>query len=95
MYEFKTTFWMDFSIADKFGTDAIKDTYKRAFNEWKFDVVYITELVIVLNWKTFFWWENHNEEYFTLYDSLWARADRWCMKNLKGSDLDYYLRTTD
>lgn len=33
-YEPKTTFWMDFSIADKFELYAIKDTYKQAFNEW-------------------------------------------------------------
>ena len=30
-----TTFWDDFSIADRFGISAIKDTYKRAFEEWK------------------------------------------------------------
>ena len=34
-YQPKTTFWMDFSIADKFGIAAIKDTYNRAFKEWK------------------------------------------------------------
>lgn len=28
-----TTFYQDFSIADKLGLDAIKDTFKRAFNE--------------------------------------------------------------
>lgn len=28
----KTTFWLDFSIADKFGLNAIKDTYNRAMN---------------------------------------------------------------
>ena len=28
-------FWMDFSIADKFGINAIKDTYKRAFKSGK------------------------------------------------------------
>lgn len=32
-YEPKTTFWEDFSTADKFGIDAIKETYNRAFNE--------------------------------------------------------------
>ena len=26
-YEFKTTFWMDFSIADRYGIPVIKDTY--------------------------------------------------------------------
>lgn len=32
-YQPKTTFWMDFSIADRFGTEAIVDTYERAFKE--------------------------------------------------------------
>ena len=32
-YETFTTFWMDFSIADKFGVNAVNDTYIRAFNE--------------------------------------------------------------
>lgn len=35
--EFSTTFWSDFSIADAFGVNAVKDTYKRAFKEWKDD----------------------------------------------------------
>lgn len=30
---FSTTFFMDFSIADRFGDDAIKDTFQRAFKE--------------------------------------------------------------
>ena len=34
-YNTLTTFWDDFSIADSFGISAIKDTYKRAFEEWK------------------------------------------------------------
>ena len=33
--EFKTTFKNDFTIADKFGASAVKDTFNRAFNEWK------------------------------------------------------------
>ena len=50
-YETFTTFWQDFSIADRFGVAAIKDTFTRAFNEWKHDYKYLTELVMVLNWK--------------------------------------------
>ena len=34
-YKPQTTFWQDFSIADKFGTGAVQDTYNRAFAEWK------------------------------------------------------------
>lgn len=30
-YDLITTFWEDFSIADKYGIAGVKDTYKRAF----------------------------------------------------------------
>lgn len=93
-YTPKTTFYTDFSIADKFGVDAIKDTYNRAFNEWKTNTEYLTELVMVLNWKI--WrWHQHNDEYAELYDQLWRKSDQYCMKHLKGSDLTYYIQTTD
>ena len=47
-YELQTTFWNDFSIADRFGIEAINDTYKRAFSEWKDNYKYLTELILVL-----------------------------------------------
>ena len=46
-----TTFWQDFSIADVFGKEAVMDTFQRAFEEWKNNYVFITELVMVLNHK--------------------------------------------
>ncbi len=95
MYKQKTTFWMDFTIADIFGTFAIQDTYDRAFKEWKSDVVYLTELTMVLNWKIFEWWEKDRQEYTELYDRLWRKTDEYAMTHLKGKDLDYFLRITD
>ena len=50
-YKPKTTFWQDFSIADLYGADAVQDTFNRAFDEWKTDYIYLTELVLVLNHK--------------------------------------------
>lgn len=50
-YDLITTFWGDFSIADKYGIAGVKDTYKRAFNEWKDDYKFFTELTLVLNHK--------------------------------------------
>lgn len=93
-YQPKTTFWMDFSIADKFGKSAVLDTYKRAFENWKSDAVYLTELVMVLNWKI---WEHYekNEVLAEVYQDLWTKADCYAMENLKGEGLDYFLRTTD
>lgn len=93
-YKPKTTFYTDFSIADHFGKEAIMETYERAFNQWKHNVEYVTELSMALNWKI---WEHHtkNESIARLYDTLWRKIDKWCMENLKGDDISYYIRTTD
>lgn len=94
-YEPKTTFWSDFSIAEPFGEKAIRDTYKRAFKEWKNNKEYVTELVMMLNWKIWHHNDKGHDALAHLYDELWREADEWCMKNLKGDDLKYYIRQTD
>lgn len=94
-YETKTTFWQDFTTADKFGVKEIKDTYKNAFSDWKNNYVYLTELVLILNWKLWQHWENGNEEIARVYDELWRMTDTYACENLKDDKLDYYLRTTD
>lgn len=94
-YKPQTTFYTDFSIAEMCdGVAGVRDTYKRAFNEWKNNVVFLTELVMVLNWKI---WEHHghNEEYARVYNELWETADAWACNNLTGGDLIYFYRTTD
>ena len=93
-YELKTTFWQDFSIADHFGTDAIRDTYNRAFEDWKHDVIYLTELVMVLNHKIWQWHER-NETIARVYNSLWEQAAGYAESTLEGDDLMYYFMTTD
>lgn len=93
-YEPKTTFYMDFSIADKFGVSAIKDTYRRAMKDWKHNYVYLTELVMVLNWKIFEHYET-NQVYAQLYSDLYEVAADYASQNLHGDELEYYYRTTD
>ena len=93
-YEPKTTFWKDFSIADKFGADAVTDTFNRAFAEWKTNYVYLTEMVMVLNWKLWQWYER-NMELSMLYDKLYKKADEYACDNLKDEELTYYYTTTD
>ncbi len=93
-YETKTTFYLDFSIADRFGIAAVKDTYNRAFKEWKDNHEYLTELVMVLNWKV---WEHYgnNDDLATTYNDLWMAADSYACNNLVGEELNYFLRVTD
>ena len=50
-YECQTTFPEDFSIAELFGEEAIRDTYRRTKAEWSKDCIYGTELSMVLNHK--------------------------------------------
>lgn len=112
-YQRKTTFWDDFSTAEVFGKDdpdkgiaAVKDTYNRAFNEWKSNCTYVTELSMVLNHKIWYWYnishkvENESLKRYAsqlshLYDGLWRSTDEWCLDNLKGADAEYYFHTTD
>lgn len=94
-YVSKTTFYSDFRIADAFGMDAVKDTYKRAFEEWKDNVEYLTELVIVLNMKC---WEHYHKENFklsALYSDLYYEARDYALDNLKDDDFQYFWKWTD
>lgn len=92
-YEPKTTFWSDFSIAERFGVSAIKDTFNRAFDEWKKNYVFLTELVMVLNWKM--WQYQNNEAMCGLYYELWGKADEYACENLKDEELSYFYSVTD
>ena len=90
-----TTFYQDFSIADNFGINAIKDTFNKAFREWKTNYKYLTELVMALNWKIWEHHENNNSDLSLIYDELWKKADSYAVNNLKGNELDYFYTTTD
>lgn len=94
-YTPQTTYYEDFSIADAFGTSAIKDTFRRAFKGAQdFGYIYLTEFVMALNWKIF---EHHqrNNRYAELYNDLWEKAREYAEENLQGEELRYYYRTTD
>ena len=93
-YEPKTTFYEDFSIADAFGISAIIDTYNRSFKHWKSNIEYLTELVMVLNWKI---WEHFetNRAFAKVYEGLWIKTTNWVYDNVEGDDLSYFVKTTD
>lgn len=95
MERVETTFWSDFSIADKFGLSAIKDTYRRAFDAWKDDYRYLTELVMVLNHKIWEHYEKGNKQKYELYNDLWIKADAYAIDNLNDDELMYFFMVTD
>ena len=93
-YELQTTFWDDFSIADRFGLSAIQDTFNRAFEEWKNNYKYLTELVLVLNHKI---WQYHETrpDMAILYNTLWTQTALYAKENLKDDELSYFYEVTD
>lgn len=88
------TFPQDFTIADMFWISAIKDTYERAFNEWKDDIKYMTALSMALNHKIFEWYKK-DKKTAQVYNDLFIECDDYIHENFKWDDLTYYFRVTD
>lgn len=89
-----TTFWQDFSIAESFGADAVRDTFNRAFEEWKHDYKYGTELSLVLNHKIWQWY-GKDDELALVYNELWAKIDDYAYDNYDEGTFGYYWKWTD
>ena len=52
-YKFESTFWEEFSIAEDYGPEGIHHHYDIVFEQYKDNLKYLTELVLVLNIKIF------------------------------------------
>ena len=98
-YQYKTTFWTDFDLAEVFGEESIRSTAERAFEEWKDDIVYLTELVMVLNHKCWDYYYRGDDELSKLYEELYYDYDEKAMDYLqlcnRNDDITYYIRTLD
>ena len=93
-FHFESTFWEEFSIAEAYGPKGIREHYDLVFDQWRDNVKFLTELVLVLSLKINKWFMVDDELGLT-YDALWRECDAWTLKNLKGDDLHYYLSTLD
>lgn len=73
-YERKTTYTSDFSIAEWCvpveGMNAIADTLRNALTNWRDNIEWFAEIILVINLKS---WEHaarHNNEYGKMYSEL-------------------------
>ena len=73
-YQPQTTFWDDFNIAEAYGSAAIRDTYNRIMNGWSDNYIYLTELVIVLNWNIWYWDGCQSSQAKEFEDNIWVEA---------------------
>lgn len=91
-----TTFWQDYWIAVPFGVDAVKDTYRRAFDEWKSSHEYMTEMALVLNhigWALYK--KPEKKELAQVFFELYEKLDEWCYENFTEEQRAYYFSVTD
>ena len=93
-YKFESTFWEEFSIAEDYGAEGVKEHYDLVFSQWKDNIKFLTELVLVLNIKIFIWY-GVDDIIGKMYDQLWKETDGYAIDTLKGDDLHYYLHTLD
>lgn len=98
-YEYFTTFWQDFDIAEAYGEQAIRDTAKRAFEEWKDDVKYLTELVMIINHKCWDFYHKGVDAMTELYGDMYyeyhEKALDYLEKKDNKDDIGYFIRTLD
>lgn len=73
-YKRITTFASDFAIAECYGDNAVKDTYRRASSNWIEDYKFFTELALVLNWYCWFWHDNGEPGLSALYADLFYKS---------------------
>ena len=49
---------------------------------------------MVLNRKIWYWYKK-DERIAKCYNDLWAECDEYAYDNLKGEELDYFIKTLD
>lgn len=102
------TFVSDFEIALMFrGAKGVEDTYKRAFEEWKKDIRYITALAITMNHLGWRYWDEDKElgkKFFEYWEKLDAfildcdyneETDEENYKNFTAEEVSYFIKACD
>lgn len=86
-------------LINKLGTPKdIEELFELAFNDLKESkgcYVALTEFVIVLNLKSWFWFQKNNRERSRFYTELWMKAKNYAEATLKGKEKAFYFIVTD
>lgn len=96
-YKRKTTFMSDFSIAEWYSKSALVDTLKRAVSEWKDNIEYMAEMILVLNSKSWEMDSRLHDGWCRLYSELYYAFKDFYFDYFKGNDeaMQYYYDYID
>lgn len=91
-----TTFWEDFSVAEKGGIVAINKTFNVAFNEWKTNIKYIAELELVMGHKAeFFASYLRNNKLKEIYYDYYKHLNNSQIEEIYSSYIDKFYEIHD
>ena len=90
-----TLYWQRFSIAEEFGKQEIKRVYKDIFKEAKKSYKLLTELVMILNHKTWQHKETTGSGLYDLYEELYDDTKDYALDHMKKEELSYFFDITD
>lgn len=79
---------------EKLGLNGPDYVFNCVFEKTKNNVKWVTELVILLNHKIWYYYRN-NDELGLIYEKLYKKAYNWCVCNLEGEDAEYFFRVID
>ena len=89
-------YWQRFSIAERYGKDEIIRVYDDILKESKDNFKLLTELVMVLNHKSWQHCEDIDHSAFCdIYSNLFYKTQKYALDHLTGDGLNYFLDVTD
>ena len=95
----KDEIWSDFDQVELEGEIAIKDLAEKYYKQFKDNIISLTNLVMVVNHKSWAWYELSNDELCTIYTELYYEYYEKIINYLdqakRSEDLVYFIRTLD
>lgn len=96
-----STFWDDFTYAEysNKSIEEIRQLAAELFDEWKEDHKFLTELIMVINHKSWYWDSKGDDGMTKFYSDLYYEFDDKAITYLESTGneeaLTYYFKTLD
>ena len=92
-------FWGEFDLAELHGSEKVKALAETLYQKYKNSAIDLTDLVMVINHKSWVWHDLGNDDwceiYADLYYKYYERAIEYLESQSREDDLTYFIRTLD
>ena len=95
-YRSQTDLYDEYSIAETQNAKSVQTLFRDTFELAKGDYKYLTELVMVLSHKMWYWYEiNPSGSMVSAYSKCFEKAHNWALTHLNSDEIRYYKEVTD